>query len=399
MPASRLKEFLKLESSAGIILMLATVAALIVSNTALNSFYAQILDTRVALIFGALELDKPLLLWINDGLMAIFFLLIGLELKREVMEGQLSSKQQLILPLVAAIGGFVVPAFIYFLFNRHDPMAINGWAIPSATDIAFALGVLALLGSRVPLSLKIFLTTLAIIDDLAAIMVIAVFYSSDLAVASIVFAAIGLAVLVILNVSGVTNRVAYLLVGIAIWVCVLKSGIHATLAGVLLAFAIPMRGKAKGQEESHSPLKEMEHNLHPWVAYMVLPIFAFANAGVNLEGINMDGLFNSVTLGIFFGLVVGKTVGVFGFSWASVKLGWVSLPEGTNWQHMLGIAVLTGIGFTMSLFIASLAFEHGSFDYLQATRIGVLAGSVCAAIIGAALLITAKPNTKVENRQ
>ena len=389
MPANKLKDFMKLESSGGIVLMLATLAALLVSNTPLNDFYTQFLETRVAVIFGNFALDKPLLLWINDGLMAIFFLLIGLELKREILAGQLSSKQQLLLPLFAALGGFLVPALIYVLFNRDNPDALNGWAIPSATDIAFALGVLALLGSRVPLVLKIFLTSLAIIDDLAAIVVIAIFYSSDLSLYSIALAAIGVAVLAALNLSGILNKAPYVLVGVIVWVCVLKSGVHATLAGVILAFAIPMRGIRTDQSsESASPLLEMEHSLHPWVAFAVLPVFAFANAGVSLAGIGWEDLINTVTLGIFFGLVVGKALGVFGFSWLSVRLGWVALPEGVSWQQMLGISVLTGIGFTMSLFIATLAFEHGSFDYLQATRIGVLLGSIVSALVGVALLMS-----------
>jgi NhaA family Na+:H+ antiporter len=405
MSTNKLKEFLKLESSAGITLMLATAAALIVSNSPLTSYYTQFLDTRVAVIFGALVLDKPLLLWINDGLMAVFFLLIGLELKREIMEGELSNKEQLVLPLLAAVGGFAVPAFIYILFNQGNPEALNGWAIPSATDIAFALGVLALLGSRAPLALKIFLTTLAIIDDLAAIIVIAIFYSSDLSVASLTFAAIGIAVLVGLNLRGITNKAPYVIVGIIVWVCVLKSGVHATLAGVILAFTIPMRGKAQPgstlpiPSNLISPLKEMEHSLHPWVAFAVLPIFAFANAGVNLSGFTWSDLQNTVTMGIFFGLVVGKTIGVFGISWISVKAGWVSLPAGVNWQQMLGVSVLTGIGFTMSLFIATLAFEHGPFDYLQATRVGVLAASVLSALVGAALILTsASPKTLVNDK-
>lgn len=401
MPANKLKEFLKLESSAGITLMFATVAALIVSNSPLTNYYSQILDTRVAVIFGALVLDKPLLLWINDGLMAIFFLLIGLELKREVMEGQLSSKDQLVLPLLAAIGGFAVPAFIYFLFNQDNPEALNGWAIPSATDIAFALGVLALLGSRAPLALKIFLTTLAIIDDLAAIIVIAIFYSSDLSLVSIALAATGIIVLIILNLRGVSNKAPYIIVGIIVWVCVLKSGVHATLAGVIVALTIPMRAKSLPGAigSASSPLKEMEHSLHPWVAFAVLPIFAFANAGVNLSGITWSDLQNTVTMGIFFGLVVGKTIGVFGIAWLTVKAGWASLPAGVNWQQLLGVSVLTGIGFTMSLFIATLAFEHGPFDYLQATRIGVLAGSIVSALVGAALILTAGKSGSIDDEK
>lgn len=392
-PRDRLQEFLRLESSGGIVLMLAAMLAILISNTDLNNLYTALLDTRFAIVIGDLELDKPLLLWINDGLMAIFFFLIGLELKREVVAGQLSSREQIVLPLIGAVGGFVLPALIYAAFNYRNPEALNGWAIPSATDIAFALGVLALLGSRVPLALKIFLTTLAIIDDLAAILVIAFFYSGDLTISAMGFAGFGLIILVGMNLIGVTRKAPYILLGIAIWICVLKSGVHATLAGVLVAFTIPMRGKAKPDKDQYSPLREIEHDLHPWVAFGVLPIFAFANAGVDMRGLDIGAIFNSVSLGILAGLLLGKTIGVFGLTRLAVGFGWVKLPDNVNWAQMFGVSILTGIGFTMSLFIATLAFEHGPFDYLQATRVGVLVASVLAATIGSVVLLLSSRRT------
>lgn len=392
-PRDRLKEFLHLESSGGILLMFATVLALLISNSPASPLYSAVLDTRFAVILGELVLDKPLLLWINDGLMAVFFFLIGLELKREIMVGQLSSREQIVLPLIGAIGGFVVPALIYIGFNANNPEALNGWAIPSATDIAFALGVLALLGSRVPFALKIFLTTLAIIDDLAAILVIALFYSGDLSMEAIGLAALGLFILVFMNTVGVYRKAPYILMGILIWICVLKSGVHATLAGVLVAFTIPMLGGAKTNGERSSPLREIEHDLHPWVAFGVLPIFAFANAGVDMRDIEYSALVNSVSIGIFAGLLLGKTLGVFGLVRLAVNTGWVNLPSGVSWTQMLGVSVLTGIGFTMSLFISTLAFEHGPFDYLQATRVGVLAASIVAATLGSAILYLSSRKT------
>jgi len=362
--------------------VLSAVLALIVSNSPLQQLYRHLLDVPLSITLGELSIGKPLLLWINDGLMAVFFLLVGLEVKREFLEGELSSWDQVILPAVAGLGGFVVPAAIYVATNWTSPETMEGWAIPAATDIAFALGVLTLLGSRVPLSLKVFLTTIAIFDDLAAILVIAVFYTQDLSVTALTWGLAGIVGLVILNLAGVTRISAYMLVGVFVWTCVLKSGVHATLAGIAVAMAIPL----KSASDQHSPLTHLEHTLHPWVAYAILPIFAFANAGVSFGGISTEVLFGPVSIGIALGLFIGKQIGVFGPVWLMVKLGWARLPDGANWASVYGVALLAGIGFTMSLFIGSLAFERGQFDYLAATRVGVLAGSVVSAVAGYLLL-------------
>jgi len=373
-----IREFLKLESASGIILVGAAVLALIINNSPLSWLYDLFLETPVEVRIGALQLAKPLLLWINDGLMAIFFLLIGLEVKREILDGQLSSLSQVALPGFAAIGGMVLPALIYVIFNLTNSSSLNGWAIPAATDIAFALGILALLGSRVPLSLKLFLLTLAIIDDLGAIVIIAIFYSGDLSVTSLVFSAIAIAVLFAMNFFGVKRIAAYVVVGIILWICVLKSGVHATLAGVILAFAIPLRTN----EDEPCPLREMEHSLHPWIAFGIMPIFAFANAGVSLEGMSLGKLLEPIPIGIALGLILGKQIGVFGFSFAAVKLGLAKLPEDLNWRLLYGTSILCGIGFTMSLFISTLAFDTSMGDNTVSARIGILTGSFIAAISG-----------------
>ena len=377
-----IQEFLKLESASGIILVGAAVLALIISNSPLSSLYDLFLDTPVEIRIGGLHLAKPLLLWINDGLMAIFFLLIGLEVKREILDGQLSSISQVALPGIAAIGGMAIPALIYIIFNISNASALNGWAIPSATDIAFALGILALLGSRVPLSLKLFLLTLAIIDDLGAIVIIAIFYSGDLSVTSLIFAAVTIAILFAMNLLGVKRIAAYVVVGLILWICVLKSGVHATLAGVILAFAIPLRTK----EDEPCPLREMEHSLHPWIAFGIMPIFAFANAGVSLEGMSFGSLFEPIPIGIALGLFLGKQAGVFGFSLAAVKLGLAKLPPDINWRMIYGTSVLCGIGFTMSLFISTLAFDSSITDDAASARIGILVGSFISAIAGYLIL-------------
>lgn len=392
MSLNALKNFLKLESTAGILLVLSAVLALIVSNSPLQELYRHLLDVPLSIALGELSINKPLLLWINDGLMAVFFLLVGLEVKREFLEGELSSGDQVILPAVAGLGGFVVPAAIYVAINWNSPETMEGWAIPAATDIAFALGVLTLLGSRVPLSLKVFLTTIAIFDDLAAILVIAVFYTQDLSVMALTWGAVGVAGLVLLNLAGVTRVSAYMLVGVFVWTCVLKSGVHATLAGIAVAMAIPL----KSASDQHSPLTHLEHTLHPWVAYAILPVFAFANAGVSFSGISSEVLFGQVSIGIALGLFVGKQLGVFGPVWLMVKLGLARLPDGANWASVYGVALLAGIGFTMSLFIGSLAFERGQFDYLAATRVGVLAGSIVSAVAGYLLLKHATRHTAEE---
>lgn len=381
MPITLIREFLRLEAAAGIILFMAAVLGMTLDNSPLRWLYDALLTTTVAIQVGALEIHKPLLLWINDGFMAIFFLLVGLEIKREVLEGELSSFSQAALPGMAAIGGMLFPAGVYVALNLHSPETMRGWAIPAATDIAFALGVLALLGKRVPASLKIFLLALAIMDDLGAIVIIAIFYTADLSTTSLGLAAIGIGMLIALNLLGVTRIAAYVVTGLFVWICVLKSGVHATLAGVAIAFAIPLRAQ---DEDGHSPLIHLEHTLHPWVSYGILPLFAFANAGVSLAGLSMSSLLEPVPLGIAAGLFVGKQIGVFGMTFAAVKFGISSMPEGTTWPQFYGIALLTGIGFTMSLFIGTLAFEDPS--YAPGVRMGVITGSILSAVAGYLIL-------------
>ncbi|AUO21676.1 Na+/H+ antiporter NhaA [Pseudomonas sp. D8002] len=378
---STFTRFFQLEAASGLLLIAAAALALIINNSPLSHLYASFLDVPVVAQIGALKIAKPALLWINDGLMALFFLLIGLEVKRELLDGQLSKPSQVVLPGAAAIGGMVVPALIYWALNKDNPAALGGWAIPMATDIAFALGVLALLGKRVPVSLKLFLMTLAIIDDLGAIIVIAIFYSTDLSGASLAGAAACLIALIAMNRLGVVKLGPYMIVGLILWVCVLKSGVHATLAGVTLAFCIPLRTK----NAEPSPLLTLEHALHPWVAYAILPLFAFANAGVSLVGVNLESFTHHVPMGIAAGLLLGKTVGVLGFTWVMVKTGLAALPAGANWGQVLGVAVLCGIGFTMSLFVGSLAFVPGSSEYAGMDRMGILTGSILAALIGYAV--------------
>ncbi len=376
---NRLEAFMRHESAGGILLMIATVLALLLSNTMMAPLYETFRHIPVQIRIGPLNLDKSLYHWVNDGLMAIFFLLVGLEVKREVLDGHLSSVRQVVLPAVAALGGMAVPAVVYLLFNREGP-AMDGWAIPTATDIAFALGILSLLGSRVPVSLKVFLMTLAIFDDLGAIVIIALFYTSDLSVLSLTVAASALAVLVTMNLAGVSRKIAYFLVGAVLWASVLKSGVHATLAGVALAFTIPMRGRNE-EGEATSPLQEIEHDLHPWVAFAILPLFAFVNAGVDIRGISLEQVGGGVPMGIMLGLFLGKQLGVFGFSWLAIRLGLASMPQGGTWQQMYGVSLLTGIGFTMSLFIASLAFPDGN-PYQDTDKLAILAGSLLSGVFG-----------------
>jgi len=383
--------FFQLEAASGLLLIAAAVLALIINNSPLSDLYGGLLEVPVAIQVGALNIAKPLLLWINDGLMALFFLLIGLEVKREVVDGHLSKPSQVILPATAAVGGMVVPALIYWFINRDNPAAVAGWAIPTATDIAFALGVLALLGKRVPVSLKLFLMTLAIIDDLGAIIVIALFYSGTLSSVSLLLAAACLLVLVAMNRLGVIKLGPYMIVGLILWVCVLKSGVHATLAGVALAFCIPLRTR----NAESSPLLALEHALQPWVAYAILPIFAFANAGVSLAGMTVDSFTHPVPMGITIGLLLGKTVGVFGLTWVAVKLRLAALPAGAGWGQILGVAILCGIGFTMSLFVGSLAFAPGSSEYAGMDRMGILTGSFFAAVIGYAVTAMASRKTSI----
>jgi NhaA family Na+:H+ antiporter len=384
-----IREFYERESSTGILLMLVTVAALILKNSALAGTYNSFLHTPVEIRFGALQIAKPLLLWINDGLMAVFFLLVGLEVKREMLRGSLSSWSQAALPVIAAIGGMIVPALIYVAFNHKEPSGMHGWAIPTATDIAFALGILSLLGNRVPPSLKIFLLALAIMDDLGAIVIIALFYTSNLSLVSLVVTAIALIALFALNRAGVVRRAAYILLGAVLWVSVLKSGVHATLAGVALAFMIPLDAREKGAD--HPLAEQLEHDLHPWVSFMILPLFAFVNAGIDLRGLSLGQLTNPVPLGIMLGLFIGKQAGVFLFSWAAIKMRLASLPAGSNWGQLYGIALMTGIGFTMSFFIDSLAFVDDSI-YEYADKLAILIGSLLSGIAGYLVLRSSHSN-------
>ncbi|MBD0679372.1 Na+/H+ antiporter NhaA [Pseudomonas sp. PSB11] len=389
---STFTRFFQLEAASGLLLIAAAILALIINNSPLSWLYNGLLETPVVAQIGALKIAKPLLLWINDGLMAMFFLLIGLEVKREVLDGQLSKPSQIVLPGAAAIGGMVVPALIYWFLNRDNPPALNGWAIPTATDIAFALGVLALLGKRVPVSLKLFLMTLAIIDDLGAIVIIAIFYSGELSTLSLALAAACIAALIGMNRLGVVKLGPYMIIGLILWVCVLKSGVHATLAGVTLAFCIPLRTK----NAEPSPLLTLEHALHPWVAYGILPLFAFANAGLSLSGVTTESFTHNVPMGIAIGLLLGKTVGVYGLTWLAVKTGIAALPQGANWGQVLGVAILCGIGFTMSLFVGSLAFEPGVSDYAGMDRMGILTGSILAALVGYAVTAAASRKSALQ---
>ena len=381
----RIQDFMRLETSGGIILMIAAVFAMIIANTPLATAYDAILGTYIKVGIGSFEIAKPAILWINDGLMAIFFFLVGLEIKREVLVGELSSFDKAILPIMAAIGGMAVPGLIFAIINWGTPENLNGWAIPTATDIAFALGILALIGSRAPVALKIFLLAIAIIDDLGAIVIIAVFYTSELSTNALTISMLGFAAAVALNRMGVQRTAPYLLVGIVMWVFVLKSGVHATLAGVLIALTIPLKPK----DGDEALLYKMEHGLHPWVAFLILPIFAFANAGVNFTGIGIDDLLQPLTLGIAVGLFLGKQIGVFLATWIGVKSGIARLPENVTWRHVYGVACLTGVGFTMSLFIGSLAF--GDADEMNAVRLGVVLGSVLSGLFGYVLLKSVSP--------
>ena len=372
-----IREFLRLESAGGLLLVGAALVSMLLANSPIAGWLNDILQARLTVTLEGYGINKPLLLWINDGLMAIFFLMVGLELKREVIEGQLSSVDQVVLPTLAALGGLLVPALIFWLVNRDDTAALNGWAIPTATDIAFALAVLGLLGSRVPLGLKIFLTTIAIVDDIAAILIIALFYSGDLSLLEIGLAMVGVAGLFMMNRLGVQKIAAYILVGTLIWVLVLNSGVHATLAGVVVAMFIPLRA-----DDDHSPARHLEHSLHPWVAYLVLPLFALANAGVSLSGIGFHTLTDGVGLGVMLGLLLGKQIGVFGMVLLATATGLARKPEGTTLAQLYGVSLVCGVGFTMSLFIGGLAFEHGNFDYDAALKIGVITASVVSAVAG-----------------
>lgn len=372
-----IRKFLRLEAASGIILIFAALLAMVLANSPVSSMYSGFLDTPVQIRIASLDLNKPLLLWINDGLMAVFFLLVGLEVKREMLEGSLSTREQALFPALAALGGMLAPALIYLALNHADPLTRSGWAIPAATDIAFALGIMALLGKRVPASLKVFLLALAIMDDLGVILIIALFYTDQLTLSALVVAGGAVAALVWMNRRGVDRISPYVLVGIVLWIAVLKSGVHATLAGVIVGFMIPNRG-----ERYISPLQHMEHKLHPWCAYLILPLFAFANAGVVLTGVSWQALMSPLPLGVVLGLFVGKPLGIFTISYLAVKCGIARLPQGLALRDIFAVSILCGIGFTMSMFIASLAFEFGGLEYGTLSRLGILGGSTLAALCG-----------------
>ncbi len=383
-----IKRFFAMPTAPGILLCIATILAVLMENSFFQESYHAFKHTPVVLQIGAFKIDKDAIHWINDGLMAIFFLLVGLEIKREILEGHLSSLKQSTLPAVAALGGIIAPAVIYYIINIDSPETVKGWAIPAATDIAFALGILMLLGDRVPASLKVCLVAIAIIDDLAAIVIIALFYTDGVSLFSLGLAAGGLGLAFLCNKKGVTRLDVYVLLGLFIWACVLKSGVHATLAGVALGLCIPLRAtNANGK----SPLKVLEHELHPLVAFIVLPIFAYVNAGVSFAGLNWHMFLDPITLGVILGLVVGKQVGVVLFTIIGIALKICSLPDGVNWKQYYGMALLTGIGFTMSLFIGTLAFD--SDVYISEVRLGVLCGSVISGIAGVSMLLMTTTKT------
>ena len=397
--AERVRAFFRSESAGGLVLMAATVVALLVANSPLAVVQTALLDLPMVVKIGTFGIDKPLLLWINDGLMAVFFLVVGLELKREIVEGHLSSVRRAVLPALAAFGGMAVPAAVYAACNRHDAEALRGWAIPAATDIAFALGVLSLLGSRVPVAIKALLLSIAIFDDLGAIVIIAVFHTSGLSAVSLAVAGVLVVVLAALNRAGVTSLAAYLVVGVPLWVTILKSGVHATLAGVVVAMFVPLRVQGDaGAPAAEPPLRRLEHALHPWVAFAILPIFAFANAGVPLLGLSMPHALHPVPLGIAAALFFGKQVGVLAPCWLATKLRLAALPDGVSWRQLHGMALLCGIGFTMSLFIASLAFEQGEAAELRLERVGILLGSFVSGVAGyvALRLAAAQPAPATE---
>jgi NhaA family Na+:H+ antiporter len=388
-----IRNFMQMESAAGLVLMAAAVLALIAANSPLIAYYDLFIDTPVEVRIGRLEIAKPLLLWVNDGLMAVFFFLVGLEVKRELLEGELSRPSNVLLPALGAVGGIVAPVGLYVLFNYGDPVGMNGWAIPAATDIAFALGILMILGKRVPVSLKVFLVSLAIFDDLGAIVIIAIFYSSNLSMNALIVASGCLLILSYLNWRHVSTVPTYILVGIIMWVAVLKSGVHATLAGVALAMFIPMRSK---EEPDRSPLRELEHDLHAVVAFGVLPLFAFVNAGISFAGMSFEDLLHPVSMGIAAGLFAGKQLGVFLLCFIAIKVGMAKLPDGASWGSLYGAAILSGVGFTMSLFIDTLAFENLPADTVFDfdARLGILLGSLASGVMGYIVLNRTLPKAQ-----
>lgn len=380
--------FLRQESAGGLLLMGASLLAILLANSPFANLYGLLIDTTVAIQIGALQISKPLLLWVNDGFMAIFFFVVGLELKREFLVGELADRKNIILPGLGATGGMIIPAAVYIALNLDDPVALKGWAIPAATDIAFALGILSLLGSRVPTSLKIFLTSLAIFDDVGAILIIAFFYTSNLSLSALATSALCIVVLFLLNRAGNMEKGFYVAIGVVMWVALLKSGVHATLSGVILAMFIPMRDP---DNPDNSPLRTMEHDLHPLVAFLILPAFAFCNAGINLTGVGLEQIFHNVSLGIAAGLFFGKQVGVFAFCWLGIKLRLTDLPQGITLTSLYGTAALCGIGFTMSLFISSLAFQETGVNLTFDERLGIILGSLASGIVGYLILRSSLP--------
>lgn len=373
--------FFHQDTSRGTLLIVATLSALVINNSPIAYYYGVLLNIPIVFSLANFIINKPLVLWVNDGLMTIFFLLVGLEIKREVLQGHLASPSQVILPMLAALGGMLMPAMIYWLFNQNNYEAQSGWAIPMATDIAFSLGILALLGKAVPTSLKLFLMALAIIDDLGAIIVIAVFYSKHLSFIALSLSTVCIITLIFFNRLKISALGWYLIVGLVLWVCVLKSGVHATVAGVIVAFTIPLKNMDAETKSINPPLVRLEQALAPWVSFFILPLFAFVNGGISFASVSYDHLVSSVTLGIIVGLLVGKTIGVFGVSWLIVKLGFAQLPKEASWPLLLGVSILCGVGFTMSIFIGSLAFPMGN-DYMGIDKVGILLGSLLSSVIG-----------------
>jgi NhaA family Na+:H+ antiporter len=388
----QIQDFLKVEALGGVALFIMLVLALLIANSQLSPFYQAIVDLPIQVRVGTLNLEKPAFLWVNDGLMAIFFMLLALEIKREVLEGDLSDASQMALPVIAAIGGIAIPALIYLGFNHQGGAALVGWPIPTMTDIAFTLGVIALLGSRVPPNLKVFVVALSIVDDILAIGIIAIFYTGQLSYLALFFAFLGILVLVLFNYFGVKRIAPYLLVGVVIWICVLQSKVHATLAGVIIGLLIPLRTSEVAKSTGYSPLRRLEHMLHPWVAFFILPTFVFFNGGISFENFTWGSLLHPVPVGIALGLFLGKSLGIFSISWLVIKSGFAKLPGGANWRQLYGVAVLSGIGFTMSLFLSALAFSGTEFEELA--RKGVLFGSLLSVVVGVFVLLVGKTTQK-----
>jgi Na+:H+ antiporter, NhaA family len=388
----QIQDFLKVEALGGVALFIMLILALLIANSQLSPLYQAIVDLPIQVRVGTFNLEKPAFLWVNDGLMAIFFMLLALEIKREVLEGDLSDSSQMALPVIAAIGGIAIPALIYLAFN-HQGATMVGWPIPTMTDIAFTLGVIALLGPRVPPNLKVFVVALSIVDDILAIGIIAIFYTGHLSYLALFFAFLGILVLILFNYLGVKRIAPYLLIGIVIWICVLQSKVHATLAGVLIGLLIPLRTSDSAKNTGYSPLRRLEHMLHPWVAFFILPVFVFFNGGISFENFAWKSLLHPVPMGIALGLFLGKSLGIFSISWLAIKSGFAKLPGGSNWRQLYGVAVLSGIGFTMSLFLSALAFSGSEFEELA--RKGVLFGSLLSVVVGVSILLIGKTAKKV----